>query len=41
MHHTSVAKLFFFFLEAEAMSSFSVDKLKMEGGEMDHDWMDG
>lgn len=30
-----------FFLEAEAMSSFSVDQLKVEGGEMDHDRMDG
>lgn len=39
MHHQSVAKRFF--LEAEAMSSFSVDPLKVEGGDMDHDWMDG
>lgn len=42
MHHKGVAR---FLLEAETISSFPMDQLKMEGGWMDgqmHDgWMDG
>ena len=42
MHHEGVAR---FLLEAESIGSFSVDKLKTEGGwmdgQMDDGWMDG